>query len=297
MKSYDITEKDGGVVVSGLDCFSVEQVFNCGQCFRFSPLETEGGACAYGGVVHGKYIELWQSKPDELEIHGINAKEYEGYFKHYLALDDDYERIRADMAEKFSHDETFMRAMHFGRGIRILNQDTWETLCSFILSQNNNIPRICALIEQLSKTYGEPIDTTVGVKYDFPTPKALNMAGEKGIFACHTGFRAKYLADAAAKVLTAEIDLSPDNSMSTEELIAHLSRIYGVGRKVASCTALFAYGRKDAFPIDVWMKRVLADCYDEGFDPSVFGAYAGIAQQYLFYYARFGKFGMLEDLA
>lgn len=297
MDLYNAFEDNNCIVVEGLKFFSVSQIFDCGQCFRFSSVKTDDGSRAYGGVAHGKYVELRQTAPDEVRIYGINMEEYESYWKKFFALDTDYEKLRDDIANRFGSDSTLMKAMNFGSGIRILRQDTWETLCSFILSQNNNIPRICALVQRLSKTYGKPIDTPYGEMYSFPEPQALNLAGEKGIFACHTGFRAKYLADAAAKVLTAEINLSRDNGMTTEELIDHLSKIYGVGRKVASCTALFGYGRMDAFPVDVWMKRVLADCYDDEFDPAVFGEYAGIAQQYLFYYARFGKLGMFEELA
>ena len=176
--------------------------------------------------------------------------------------------------------------MEYGRGIRILRQDGWEALCSFIISQNNNIPRIKKIIENMSKTFGEKIGDDL---YAFPTAKALYEAGEDKIFELKTGFRAKYIYDAAKKVANGEIDLSLIDKMPTKDALEYLMQIKGVGLKVASCALLFGFNKTDAFPVDVWVKRVLEKYYPNGLDLDNLGDYAGMIQQYLFYYERYNK--------
>ena len=165
-----------------------------------------------------------------------------------------------------------------------MRQDRWEALCSFIISQNNNIPRIKKIIRALSEKYGEDI----GGAYDFPSAASLDAAGEEEIFALRTGFRAKYIAAAAKAVSEDETFLSRVADSETYEAAESLLvSLRGVGPKVAACTLLFGFERYDAFPVDVWIKKVLAKRYSEGFDYHVFGSSAGIAQQYLFYYERY----------
>ena len=179
------------------------------------------------------------------------------------------------------------RAAACAGGIRILRQEPWETLCSFIISQNNNIPRIKGIVERLCRTYGDPIGTPRGVFYSFPGPERLARLSVDEIFALRVGFRAKYISDAARKVASGEVDLGEVAALPTPEAAEALRRISGVGPKVAACALLFGFDRGDSFPVDVWVRRVLAKYYPDGFDPAALGDRAGIAQQYLFYYERY----------
>jgi N-glycosylase/DNA lyase len=179
--------------------------------------------------------------------------------------------------------------MEYGKGIRLLKQDKWETLCSFIISQNNNIPRIRSLIEALSEKYGEQITFNGKTYYSFPDAKTVASVGVDALRELKVGFRAPYIIDAASKVSSGEINLDEIDNLPTDELLNKLMTIKGVGLKVASCVSLFAYGRLDSFPIDVWIKRVLEKYYPEGFDHTILGNTAGLVQQYLFYYERYRK--------
>lgn len=276
------------VRIGGLDNFLISQIFDCGQCFRFE--ETSDGA--FEGVAHGRYVLFSQPDDHTLEIHNSTPDDYENIWRHYLSLDADYSLIRADIASKFelaSHkkDRVMPDAMEYGSGIRILRQEPWETLCSFIISQNNNIPRIKKIIAAMSERYGEPIDCGGTTYYAFPTPEALVDAGIEGLAALRTGFRAKYIFDAAKKTASGELDLEKVSAMTSEGAMETLCEIKGVGPKVASCAMLFGLGMTSAFPIDVWIKRVIAKYYPDGLDIPALGEYAGIAQQYLFYYERY----------
>ena len=273
------TEQNGTIYVNDLKYYDLRQIFDCGQCFRFQP--NQDGV--WSGVTCGKYLQLVQRHPNTVEITGVTVEEFETYIKTFLCLSEDYEPIRADIAAHFPEDPVMKEAMEFGSGIRILRQEPWEAICSFIISQNNNIPRIKKIIETLAQTFGEPIG---GGHYAFPTADALANAGTERIFACRTGFRAKYLYDAALKVTSGEIILDEIAEMTTKDAAAVLQTIKGVGSKVAACALLFGFGKLDAFPIDVWMKRILHEYYQDRLNTALLGRYAGIAQQYLFYYIR-----------
>lgn len=288
-----ITEnfEPGKVIVAGLSDFDIAQIFDCGQCFRFDP-DPAGGI---SGVAFGRWVRLEQPRPDTLIIYGAGREEYERVWKRYLSLDEDYGAIKADIAERFAPFDKagiINAAMERGGGIRILRQDPWETLCSFIVSQNNNIPRIKKIIAALSEEYGEKFEYKSGdgeskTFYSFPTAEALARAGEEALYALRTGFRAKYIYDAACKVAEGELDLGSIAKLPTSEAAAELMKIKGVGLKVASCVLLFGFGRTEAFPVDVWVRRVLDKYYPDGLDTTALGRYAGIAQQYLFYYERY----------
>ncbi|MBR6681651.1 MAG: DNA-3-methyladenine glycosylase 2 [Clostridia bacterium] len=276
---YKITENIDHIELTNLDHFLISQVFDCGQCFRFD--ENGGGI---EGVALGKFVRLEQPAKDTVRIYGITRADFDLSWKSYLGLDDDYVEIEKDILTRRQGDTTMTEAVKKGCGIRILHQDKWEALCSFIISQNNNIPRIKKIIENMSRAFGERIDDT---HYAFPTAEALMNAGVDEIFELKTGFRAKYIYDAAEKVATGKIDLSLVDSMTTEEAIEYLTQIKGVGLKVASCALLFGFNKSDAFPVDVWVKKVLAKYYPDGLDISSLGKYAGLVQQYLFYYERY----------
>ncbi len=280
------------VRIDGLENFKIAQIFDCGQCFRFDSVISSRHACEFGGVAYGRYIRLGQDMPDSVTIYNTTADEYEKIWKHYLALDIDYTAVRRDISARFSAaaggcDTVMPLAMEYGDGIRILRQEPWEAVCSFIVSQNNNIPRIKKIIAAMSREWGEPIYCGGETYYSFPTAEALVNAGEKAIFDIKTGFRAKYIYDAACKAASGELDFTAIFSALPDEAAEILCKIKGVGPKVAACALLFGFNKTEAFPIDVWIKRVLAKYYPTGLDISALGSYAGIAQQYLFYYERY----------
>lgn len=280
------------LVVGSVDEFDVSKTFDCGQCFRFEPVENSPYKSEFAGVAYGRFISVARDKEDLL-IFNCTKDFFEEKLCHFLSLDMDYRKIRQNLAE--STDSSYLRAAaESAKGIRILNQDRWETLCSFIISQNNNIPRIKKLISALSASCGEKISTLsmkehggIGDFYSFPSPQAVLELGENALKEMKFGFRASYIYDAAKKVAEGEIDLDLAATLDYPDCVEYLSRIKGVGVKVASCTALFSMEKYSAFPVDVWIKRVLERHFPAGFDPATLGKYAGIAQQYLFYHARF----------
>lgn len=270
------------VDISGVTSLSVADTFDCGQCFRFE--KREGYV---DGVAYGRYIRICQTD-DKITLCGCDSVDYTNIWRSFIALDEDYDAVKRDIGEHFGvYGDTIFSAMERAGGIRILRQEPWEALCSFIISQNNNIPRIKKIIRALSEKYGEAFTAFGETYYAFPTPEALSAAGEDELKSCGTGFRARYILDAAKKVSSGEIDFSVIQSMDDEEAAKYLMTICGVGAKVAACTLLYGFHRTAAFPIDVWIKRVLDKYYPGGIDISSLGAYAGIAQQYLFYYERY----------
>lgn len=280
----NIIYSDKKITLTGLTHFSIHRIFDCGQCFRFD--ETAENTAE--GVAFGKYVKFYQPTEDKVEIYGLPESEFKEKWFDFLSLDEDYECINKQLCLHDSNDLVLPKAIEKGDGIRILRQDGWEALISFIISQNNNIPRIKKIISAMCEKYGECID---GVHYAFPTPKALAQAGVDGIFDLKTGFRAKYIYDAATKVYNGEIDLSKIKDMSTQNAVDYLMQIKGVGVKVANCTLLFGFYKTDAFPVDVWVKRILEKYYPKGLDIEKLGKYAGISQQYLFYYERYSVNG------
>lgn len=270
----NIYEKKEGLVIADSD-LDIQKTFDCGQCFRFDWQDD-----CLTGEAFGKVLNM-QSTEDGVLLKNVSMAEYEEIWKHYLDMERDYESIGRTISEF----KGMADAAERGRGIHILNQDPWETLCSFIISQNNNIPRIKKIIRSLCEMFGNEIEDTG--RYSFPTAEVLATAGADRIYETRCGFRAKYLADAAEKVARGSIDPNSLRLCSYEEAVTTLCTIKGVGPKVANCVALFGLGHTEAFPVDVWIKRVLEKYFEPDFDPAVFGKHAGIAQQYLFYNERY----------
>lgn len=268
------------MIIENTGNFSVEKTFDCGQCFRFDPI----GPGTVRGVV-GKSAVTLRMLDGAVEIEGSDDKEF---WLRYLSLDTDYGEIDRAICEALEGErdrQTVRSAVEYGAGIRILRQEPWETTVSFIISQNNNIPRIKKIIAALCELAGEEIGDG---EYAFPTAKALYDLGEDGIAATRCGFRAKYIFDAARRALDGSFDPEAVGKFANyEDADAYMRQIAGVGPKVSACALLFGFGRLDAFPIDVWMKRLIANRFPDGLDHTRFGAYAGIAQQYLFYYERY----------
>jgi N-glycosylase/DNA lyase len=271
--------------IEGIAPFDTDKIFDCGQCFRFDPVAASSHEIEFGGVINGHYLTVGQDEPHSIVLHNATEADLDGLLR-FFALDVDYaaidRRIKAAVPSAIMHS-----AVEFGQGIRILRQDGFEALCSFILSQNNNIPRIKGLIESLCRAYGEPFTDAYGTHYAFPTPEALAAVSEADLRALRVGFRAPYLADAAKRWVSGEIDTCVLANGTYGEAEAMLTRIRGVGPKVAACVLLFGFGRTDAFPIDVWIKKVLATHFGGTFPVDALGDAAGIAQQYLFYLGRY----------
>ena len=287
--SYITNEGTPYVYLTDIPKIDIFKTFDCGQCFRFDPVSLYGNKYEFGGVAYGKYVVFAQNSPYELKIYGATPEEYESLWRHYLALDTDYEAINSSIisATKSDHME---KAVLYGDGIRILRQEPWECVCSFIISQNNNIPRIKKIISSLSEKYGDKIEQNGATYYTFPTAKSLFEAGEEAIFALKTGFRAKYIIDASSKISSGETDLEAIlKEENFDTCVDILCKIKGIGLKVASCALLFGFNKTEAFPIDVWMKRALEKYFPDGIDLNALGKNAGIAQQYLFYYERYNN--------
>ena len=290
------------VRLDNINNFDVGKIFDCGQCFRFDPVPNSAHEAEYSGVAFGRAVSFAQDG-NTLFIYNSTADEFERIWRGFLALDEDYDAIARDISSR-SENSALHRAIEYGRGIRILRQEPWEAICSFIISQNNNIPRIKKLISALSERCGERIDVPDTMRehlspqtslYSFPTPRSLSELGIEGLSELKVGFRAKYIYDAATRAERGEIDYERlARADSTDECVKALCEIKGVGPKVASCALLFGFGRYDAFPVDVWIKKVIEKYFSDGkknindFSPATLGKYAGIAQQYLFYYERWG---------
>ena len=278
--------------IHNLDYFDVGAVFDCGQAFRFLPIENSAHETEFGGVAFGKYITVAQDGRC-VTVYGADAEDFERIWQNYLGLDFDIESARRDILSR-SDNPALLEAVEYGKGIRILRQEMWETLCSFIISQNNNIPRIRGLIGTISKNLGAKVECTAelsekaGEIYAFPTPEAIVSAGVDVLRDMKFGFRAPYIFDAAEKVASGELDLvAVREAKSTAEAAEMLMKVKGVGPKVAACTLLFGFDRTDAFPVDVWVKRIIEKYFPAPFDASALGSFAGLAQQYLFYYERY----------
>lgn len=252
--------------------FDLGCILDCGQSFRWNR-QADGSFC---GVAFKRAVTVFQSG-NSLTIKGADAGD-RNLWSDYFDLGRDYGAIK----KRLSGDEVLSKAIGFSPGMRILRQQPWEALCSFIISQNNNIPRIKGIVERLCEAFGDEI---AGGFYAFPEPERLASLCVEDLAPIRSGFRAKYILDAAKKVAGGEIDLEKISRMPIDDARAELRKITGVGPKVAECALLYGCGRVECFPVDVWIKRALECLYPEGF-PREFDDCAGIAQQYLFHYAR-----------
>lgn len=256
--------------------FSLAQTLDCGQAFRWQPLPGEPGA--WQGVAQDKVLVVREAQG---RLHfSCSQAEFDSFWRGYFDLDEDYEIKRAALS---ALSPVLAEAAAFAPGIRLLRQDPWEALCSFIISQNNNIPRIKGILQRLCQGWGSPIPGT-GLS-SFPAPQALMGETPESLAPLRTGFRAKYLIDAAQKVSSGEVSLEAVDKAPLEEGRRELQKIRGVGPKVAECALLYGFHKTQCFPMDVWMKRAMHTLLP-GFSPADFGENAGLAQQYIFHYSR-----------
>ncbi len=271
-----VKQVKNNTVVEGVLMLSLSDTLDCGQAFRWE--ECEDGC--WQGIAHGRYLKI-ALQNGVLTLFDTNVEEFNSVWCRYFDLERDY----CEIVAQFSKDNTLNKASKFASGIRVLRQEPWETLCSFIISQNNNIPRIKGIINRLCESFGQPLGEG---RYSFPSAKVIASLSLEDLAPLRSGFRAKYILDAAKKVASGEIELEKISQMDSDTARAELTKIYGVGEKVADCTLLFGMGHIDALPKDVWIKRVLSTVYKGGL-PDYVLPYAGIAQQYLFHYARMNK--------
>ena len=278
------------------ESFELEDIFECGQCFRWN-VEDNG---SYTGVVKNSVINVSKNN-NEIIFKGIfdgNEEGFKDLIRYYFDLDTNYN----DIKEKLSNiDEYLKTATKFGSGIRILNQDLWECIISFIISANNNIPRIKKIIERISEKYGTKINFNGKIYFSFPTPERLAQATVNDLRDLGTGFRDIRIYNTTNMILTKEVDLEKISKMnSTEEMREELLKLDGVGPKVADCILLCSsLKRIDVFPIDVWVRRVMNELYIHNENEEKvnkkeitklaqdkFLGISGLAQQYLFYWKR-----------
>lgn len=283
-----IREVENGIVLEDIEDFEPAHVFDCGQCFRW--IRQEDGS--YTGVAMDRVINV-SKEGDSIHIDNTNLEDFENIWYEYFDLGRDYGVLKKDLAK---HDENLKKAVEFGSGIRILKQDGWEMLISFIISSNNRIPMIQRAINNISERYGKRIGSYKGKNYyAFPRPEELAKASIEDLRACKTGFRDKYIYNTTRSVIDENIDLNSFLDMDHEKCHKELMKFKGVGAKVADCIALFGMRKYNSFPVDVWVKRVMQEFYGaedmslpkmRKFGMDLFGEDAGFAQQYLFYYVR-----------
>lgn len=256
--------------------FNLPQTLDCGQAFRWkqSPEDPE----IWFGAAYGRYLTL-RKAGDELEL-DCSREDLDEVWNTYFDLSEDYALIRRELS---GLSPVLAEAAAFAPGIRILRQEPWEALCSFVLSQNNNISRIKGLVDNFCRMFGEPISGTN--MYSFPAPQAVASLSLEDLEPLRSGYRAPYILDAARKVSEGEIDLALIASEPAGYGREELRRIKGVGPKVAECALLYGFHKTECFPMDVWMKRAMAQLLP-GMAPEDFGPNAGLAQQYIFHYSR-----------
>lgn len=285
--------KEQQYILKNAKSFELKDIFDCGQCFRWNK-EIDG---SYTGVFGNNVINVSKQGKDVI-FKGICEKDIETTCKKYFDLDRDYEKIKDRLSRI---DEHMKKSIEYGSGIRILNQDLWETIISFIISANNNIPRIKGIIERISKKYGNEIVYNEKSYYTFPTIEQLSNATVEDLRSLGLGFRDIRVYETTHMILEKKVNLEvleqEENFNKVRETLLTLS---GVGPKVADCILLFStLKRWEAFPIDVWVRRVINELYIQNEDETKvnktqiekiakekFGNLAGIAQQYLFYWKR-----------
>lgn len=292
MDYKDIKYLEDKVILEGVKNFNIKQILECGQCFRWDKV----GEMNYIIVAFGKVLEILQEE-DKVTFLNTNKEDFETIWFKYFDLERDYDAIKAAL----SFDDTLKSSVEYGYGIRLINQEAFELLISFIISARNSIPSIKKTILKISQRWGNEIQYKGNIYYTFPTPEMLKDATEDEIRATGASFRSKYIVDTVKNVNDdlnnpeGTYNLERIISLSDDECHTALQAFKGVGAKVADCIMLFSMGKQSAFPVDVWVKRAMMHFYnaEEGslnkiriFGRTKFGQYAGFAQQYLFYYAR-----------
>lgn len=284
--------KEQKYILENVTSFEPIHIFDCGQCFRWNR-EEDG---SYTGVFKNNVLNV-KKEENNVIFQGICEGNIEETITDYFDLNTDYEKIKEELS---NIDEYLKTSIEYGKGIRILNQDLWETIISFIISANNNIPRIKGIIDRISKKYGNKIVYQRKEYYTFPDMKALGQASVEDLRALGLGFRDKRIYETTRMFLNKEITLEElENEQNVEALREKLLTLSGVGGKVADCIMLFSLKKFSVFPIDVWVRRVMNELYIKEEDENKvsktliqnlakekYQDLAGLAQQYLFYWKR-----------
>lgn len=273
-----IENKNNNIYIYGAEDFDLPHTLDCGQAFRWVCDENN----VWSGVAFNRFLKLEKLTNGTIVLYNTTTEDFENIWKDYFDFDRDY----GEIIKLLSENEVLRKACEYSHGIRILNQEPFETLCSFIISQNNNIKRIKGIISRLCENFGDKKDGY----YTFPTAEKLASLTLEDLAVLRSGFRAKYLLDAAQKVVNGEVELNTLKEMNLDDARNQLMKIKGVGPKVADCCLLFSHRHTDAFPKDVWIKRAMEVLFG-GELPECAKEYAGIAQQYIFFYARDTKLG------
>lgn len=288
-----IKENNGNLIIECVTDFELSDVFDCGQCFRW---ERTAENC-YEGVARGKALIL-EKDGSNLIFHGTSKEDFDNIWYDYFDFSRDYSKIKNIL----SKDKILLEAISYGDGIRILKQDTFEALISFIISAGNNIPRIKGIINRLSMNFGEKFEYMGKSYYSFPTPEKLSTLTLEELRVIRAGFRDKFILAAAKAVQSGALNINSLSEMSSAEAKKVLMQLPGVGDKVSDCILLFGLAKHDSFPVDVWIKRIMEYCYFDkteqkrevisDFAFKQYGEYGGFAQQYLFFWARENKIGV-----
>ncbi len=304
------------IKVTGLGEYSLRDTLECGQAFRYELITDTPDYREYLTVIYGRLLRVGQEHAGELYFFTDDEEYFDSVIAPYFSLETDYLKIRDSIKER-TDSEWLKRAADSAAGIAILKQEPWEVLLSFIISQNNNIPRIRKIIRKICSVYGEclaekegltacPLGKcegapsgekckSCGICYSFPTPDQI-LEKPEGLLEANPGFRYRYMLSAAERVAAKETNLDMIGAArSYAYTLEELKKITGVGDKVASCVALFGFANLDAFPIDVWMKRAIDEYFGGHLDHTAFGRYAGVAQQYIFHYIRNIEAGKEND--
>ncbi len=288
-RGYKITEAGSNIIVDGIRDFNPVHIFDCGQCFRW--LKQEDGS--YLGVVKDRVSGV-RLDGSRLFISNSSVQDFIDLWFDYFDLGRDYGEIKS----RLSKDSIMKEAIKFGWGIRLLRQDIWEVLISFIISANNRIPRIMKSVDALSRMYGEEVQYKEKSYYTFPDAAKLSASELGQLEFCKAGFRCKYIIRTSLMAADNPAGLKGLSAISTDEARKELIKFPGVGHKVADCVLLYSGTKYDVFPTDVWVKRIMEALYFKReasfkeiheFSKDYFGDLAGFAQQYLFYYARENK--------
>lgn len=292
MQNIKVEKIKNGLKIQNIENFYLEDTFECGQCFRWNKTEDN----TYIGVVKNQVLEL-ELRETDLYIYNTTLEDFYTIWLDYFDLDRDYNTIQ----KKLETDRVLKTAIAKAKGIRLLNQDEWETLISFIISSNKNIKHIKTIVENLCQSYGNVLEYKGEDYYTFPSPQQLSHLSVEDISQSRCGYRAKFIHSAIERVTSGKIQLYELAGLPTQQAKEQLLSLYGVGPKIADCVLLFSMGKYETFPVDVWIKRVMEYFYFDkpsslkeikDFASQKWGNLAGFAQQYLFHYARniVGKF-------
>lgn len=280
-----ILNENNKIIINNPSHFNVKHTFDCGQCFRFSPYDK-----GYAGVAFKKRVYMYEDEGN-IVIENLTPDEFRSGWEDFLDLKRDYGEIK----DFLSKDEIMKKAIDYGFGIRILKQEFFECLISFIISQQNNIPRIKKAVEGFAKLFGEEKEYMGEKYYTFPEPYEIKNITEKDLEPLKLGYRNSYIIGAIKDVLEGKLSYEELKGLSYEDAKKRLLSVKGIGNKVADCILLFSLGKFEAFPVDTWIKKAMQTLYGVAekeitdYKNINYGNYSGFAQQYIFYYMRENK--------